>query len=107
MRGNGLLRRQKVSVVSGNELRDACLKDSTSSTARRCSSPSSRTPRSAWQFHPEANLGKPLGVVLDERVISVANIQGRITDNGQIYGISREEMADLVITLKSGALPAS
>ena len=39
--------------------------------------------------------------------MSVATIQDRITDNGQINGISREEMQDLVITLKSGALPAS
>ena len=45
--------------------------------------------------------------MLDNRVMSVATIQGRITDNGQITGITREEMQDLVITLKSGALPAS
>jgi preprotein translocase subunit SecD len=39
--------------------------------------------------------------------MSVATIQGRITDSGQITGITREEMLDQVITLKSGALPAS
>ncbi len=39
--------------------------------------------------------------------MSVATIQDRIVDNGQINGITREEMANLVITLKSGALPAS
>jgi preprotein translocase subunit SecD len=54
----------------------------------------------------QANIGKPMAIVLDDRVMSVATIQGRITDNGQITGISREEMADTVITLKSGALPA-
>ena len=48
-----------------------------------------------------------MAIVLDDRVMSVATIQGRITDNGQITGISREEMIDTVITLKSGALPAS
>jgi preprotein translocase subunit SecD len=53
------------------------------------------------------NIGKPLGVILDGRVMSVATIQSRITDSGQITGISREEMVDQVITLKSGALPAS
>jgi preprotein translocase subunit SecD len=55
----------------------------------------------------ETNLGRGLAIVLDDRVRSVATIQGRITDSGQITGISREEMLDQVITLKSGALPAS
>ncbi|HLG57699.1 MAG TPA: protein translocase subunit SecD [Vicinamibacterales bacterium] len=55
----------------------------------------------------QASIGRPMAIVLDNRVMSVATIQGRITDNGQITGISREEMVDTVITLKSGALPAS
>ena len=55
----------------------------------------------------QSNLGKPLAIVLDNRVMSVATIQGRITDSGQITGVSRQEMQDTVITLKSGALPAS
>jgi preprotein translocase subunit SecD len=55
----------------------------------------------------QANIGKPMAIVLDNRVMSVATIQGRITDSGQITGINRDEMVDTVITLKSGALPAS
>jgi preprotein translocase subunit SecD len=55
----------------------------------------------------QTNIGKPMAIVLDNRVMSVATIQGRITDSGQITGINREEMVDTVITLKSGALPAS
>src|SRR5688572_4878630 len=55
----------------------------------------------------QTNLGKPMAIVLDNRVMSVATIQGRITDSGQITGINRDEMIDTVITLKSGALPAS
>jgi preprotein translocase subunit SecD len=55
----------------------------------------------------QANIGRPMAIVLDNRVMSVATIQGRITDSGQITGINREEMIDTVITLKSGALPAS
>jgi len=53
------------------------------------------------------NIGGTLGVILDGRVMSVATIQSRITDSGQITGLTREEMLDQVITLKSGALPAS
>jgi preprotein translocase subunit SecD len=55
----------------------------------------------------EQNLGRPLGIILDNRVMSAPTLQGRITDSGQITGITREEMLDLIITLKSGALPAS
>ena len=54
----------------------------------------------------ETNLGRRLAIVLDDRVMSAPRIDGRITDSGQITGITREEMQDLVITLKSGALPA-
>jgi preprotein translocase subunit SecD len=55
----------------------------------------------------QANIDRPMAIVLDNRVMSVATIKGRITDNGQITGVSRQEMQDTVITLKSGALPAS
>jgi preprotein translocase subunit SecD len=54
----------------------------------------------------QANLGRPLAIVLDKRVMSAPTINGRITDSGQITGITREEMQDLIITLRSGALPA-
>jgi preprotein translocase subunit SecD len=53
------------------------------------------------------NVGRPLGIVLDKRVMSSPTLRDRITDRGQITGITQEEMADLIITLKSGALPAS
>jgi preprotein translocase subunit SecD len=55
----------------------------------------------------ESNIGRRLAIVLDDRVMSAPTIQNRITDNGQINGITRDEMQDLVITLKSGALPAA
>ena len=44
--------------------------------------------------------------MLDNRVMSVATIQSRIDDQGQITGVSREEMIEQVINLNSGALPA-
>ena len=44
--------------------------------------------------------------MLDNRVMSVATIQSRIDDQGQIAGVSREEMIEQVINLNSGALPA-
>jgi preprotein translocase subunit SecD len=53
------------------------------------------------------NIGKPMAVILDGRVETVATIQGRITDNGTIFGsFTQQEVADLSLMLRSGALPA-
>jgi preprotein translocase subunit SecD len=54
----------------------------------------------------ETSIGRQLAIVLDDRVMSAPTIQNRITDSGQITGVTRDEVADLVITLRSGALPA-
>ncbi|MDX1998547.1 MAG: protein translocase subunit SecD [Thermoanaerobaculia bacterium] len=54
-----------------------------------------------------ANINRPLCIVLDGRIVSVANIQSQIRDEGQISGsFTQEEVQDLVTTLRSGALPA-
>ncbi|MEM8930455.1 MAG: protein translocase subunit SecD [Acidobacteriota bacterium] len=54
-----------------------------------------------------ASIGRGLSIVLDQGVMSVANIQARITDQGVIHGnFTVQEVQDLVTVLKSGALPA-
>ncbi|HEY8551254.1 MAG TPA: protein translocase subunit SecD [Vicinamibacterales bacterium] len=54
------------------------------------------------------NIGRPLAVILDNQVQTVATIQGRIADEGQIYGsFTQQEVADMALMLRSGALPAS
>ena len=53
------------------------------------------------------NIGRSLAIVLDKRVRSAPRIDGRITDQGTIYGsFTTEEVNDLSLTLRSGALPA-
>ena len=54
----------------------------------------------------ETNIGRRLAIILDNRVTSAPTIQSRITDNGQITGVTRDEVTDLALILKSGALPA-
>jgi preprotein translocase subunit SecD len=55
----------------------------------------------------EQNIGRYLAIVLDRRVFSAPRIDGRITDNGQIYGsFTSQEAQDLSLVLRSGALPA-
>jgi preprotein translocase subunit SecD len=52
------------------------------------------------------HLNRELATVLDGRVMSLATSISRIDDRGQIAGLTHEEMAEQVINLKSGALPA-
>lgn len=55
-----------------------------------------------------ANIGKQLAVVLDNKIQTVANIKGQISDSGVIEGqASQQESADLALVLKAGSLPAS
>ena len=97
---------KKVAPVAGNDLRNA---QQSLDEFNRPAVAFTLKQDAAVRFgnFTEANIGRPMAIILDERVMSVATIQGRITDSGQITGISREEMLDQVITLKSGALPAS
>ncbi len=57
-----------------------------------------------------SNIGRPLAIVLDDRVISAPTLQGRISSQGQITGgrggFAADEQAYLVNTLNAGALPA-
>ena len=48
-----------------------------------------------------------LAVVLDNRIINVATIQERITDEGRIMGLGQQEATDLALVLRAGSLPAS
>lgn len=57
------------------------------------------------------NIGRQLAIVLDGRIQSAPNIDGRITSNGIITGgqggFAPQEAQDLALVLRSGALPAS
>jgi preprotein translocase subunit SecD len=53
------------------------------------------------------NIGRALAIVLDGRIQSAPRIDGRITTDGRIYGsFTQQEVADLSLILRSGALPA-
>ena len=54
-----------------------------------------------------SHVGDKLAVVLDNRVKSVATIQEQIHDQGRITGaFTPQEVQDLALTLRTGALPA-
>jgi preprotein translocase subunit SecD len=57
----------------------------------------------------QANIGKDMAIVLDNRVQEVAVIKGQIRDQGNISGggITEQRVKDLSMLLRTGALPAS
>ncbi|HEX4997577.1 MAG TPA: protein translocase subunit SecD, partial [Terriglobia bacterium] len=68
------------------------------------------TPEGAKKFgvFTEKNIGRGLAIVLDGRVQSAPTIRSKITDNGEITGsYSIQDVNQMVLLLKSGALPAS
>lgn len=54
------------------------------------------------------NIGKPLSIVLDERIQEVATIEDRISDRGIIRGsFTLDDAEDIALVLRAGALPAT
>jgi len=54
------------------------------------------------------NIGKPLAIILDNRIVSAPRIDSQINDNGRITGsFTPQQASDLALVLRSGALPAS
>ncbi len=97
----------RVAIVSGKDLRDA-----------RRSQDEWNNPAVSFRLSPEAgrrfykftsdNLGRLLCVVLDNKVITAATIEDRISDTGIIRGnFTIEAVEDLTVALRAGALPAS
>ena len=62
----------------------------------------------AWRRVTKENIGKPIAIVLDDKVCSAPVVEGEIRDGrSQITGsFTLEEAKDLANILKSGALPA-
>ncbi|HRE99886.1 MAG TPA: protein translocase subunit SecD [Pirellulaceae bacterium] len=54
------------------------------------------------------NTDKPLGIVMDDRLLSAPNINSAISQNGQILGnFTEAEVDEMVNILKSGRLPGT
>jgi len=98
---------RRVPVVTGRDLRTA---RPTVDENNRPAVSFSLTQDGASKFGTATgqNIGRSLAIILDGRVQSAPRIEGRITDEGRISGnFTQQEVADLSLVLRSGALPAS
>lgn len=60
-----------------------------------------------FEFFTGSNIGKPLAVILDSKIQTVANIQAKISDSGVITNQpSQQDASDLALVLRAGSLPA-
>lgn len=50
------------------------------------------------------HVGQPMAIVVDKQIINVATINQAISRSGQITGLNRQQVQDLSLQLKSGAL---
>jgi preprotein translocase subunit SecD len=97
---------RRAAAVSGNDLRSA--RPSLDQNNRPAVS-FTLTPEGARKFGAVtgANIGRQLAIVLDNRVQSAPTINSRITADGIIEGVfTQQEVQNLALILRSGALPA-
>jgi preprotein translocase subunit SecD len=98
---------RKAAAITGRDVRNA-----------RASLDENNQPAVGFTLSPEGgrkfakvtseNVGRQLAIVLDGRVQSVARIDERIGAEGRIHGsFTQEEVQNLALLLRSGALPAS
>ena len=98
---------RRVPVVTGRDLRTA---RPTVDENNRPAVSFSLTQDGASKFGTATgqNIGRSLAIILDGRVQSAPRIEGRINDEGRISGnFTQQEVTDLSLVLRSGALPAS
>jgi preprotein translocase subunit SecD len=98
---------RKVAAVTGQDLRNA---RPTIDENNRPAVSFSLTNDGARKFGKVTgeNIGRYLAIILDNRVVSAPRIDSRINDEGRISGVfTSQEVADLSLTLRSGALPAN
>lgn len=98
----------RVSAVTGRDLRGAEPGRDSQSQAPDVQFTLTRDGGERFQRFTSAHVGEPLAIVLDGKVQEVANIREAIRDQGRISGsFTEQQVKDLSMVLRSGALPAS
>jgi preprotein translocase subunit SecD len=97
---------KKVAAVTGQDLRSARASVDENSRPAVSFTLSNEGGRKFGKVSGE-NIGRQLAIILDGRVQSAPTLESKINSEGRITGsFTQEEVADLSLKLRSGALPA-
>jgi preprotein translocase subunit SecD len=95
-------------VVAGTDIRDAQPGTNPNTNQPQVNFYLTTSAGDRFATFTTANKGKPLAIVLDNRVREVATIDDTIRDQGTISGgMTMQQVKDLSLLLRTGALPAS
>ena len=97
---------KRIAEVAGADFRDARPEQDENGRPETSFTLTSAAGDKFYKYTSE-NVGNRLGVVLDNKVREVANIQQAIRDQGRITGLDKEKSEQLSMLLRTGALPAS
>jgi len=99
---------KRVSIVGGKDFRDASAIGVNDTGRQGVNFVLTNAGGEKFYDYTSAHVGSYMAIVLGDRVKNVAVIKGAIRDNGQIEGqFTRQQIDDLSLTLRTGALPAS
>ena len=99
---------KRVSIVGGKDFRDASAIGVNDSGKQGVNFVLTNAGGEKFYDYTSAHVGSYMAIVLGTRVKNVAVIKGPIRDNGQIEGqFTKQQIDDLSLTLRTGALPAS
>lgn len=106
-RGGGVYLVARTPVVRGPDIRDSRPEQAQRTGGWDTAFVLSQDAAKRFSAFTGANIGKPLAIVLDGKVLSAPRINGQISDNGVIEGMGgQQEASDLALNLKAGSLPA-
>ncbi|MDP9366397.1 MAG: protein translocase subunit SecD [Chloroflexota bacterium] len=91
-------------IISGNQLADAFITQDQTGIGNVVGFRLEGGAAETFGDFTTQNLGQPMSIVVDKQVISTATIQAPIYDQGIITGVPQDQVDDLVVQLKAGAL---
>ncbi len=100
-----VLKNDPSSTLDGNYIVDATVTSDPITGAPAVSFELSKEGGDLFSQLTSTNINKPMCIVLDDKVKSVANIQSAISERGQISGLDYEEAQYVSNILKTAALP--
>jgi preprotein translocase subunit SecD len=99
---------KRVSIVGGLDFRDASAIGVNDTGKQGVNFVLTNAGGEKFYDYTSNHIGSYMAIVLGNRVKNVAVIKGAIRDNGQIEGqFSKQQIDDLSLTLRTGALPAT